>query len=461
MSIALPGLDEMSKRRYDVVVAGAGVAGSVASKLIAERGFKVALIESRPSSSVGTKVCGDGVGIHEFNLAGVALPRAEVERTVRGVKFYSPPENMIFAILGPGVTLNRHAFGQRLLQEAQDQGVEFFSESAVTRALLEEDKVAGVVARHLGRLEEFRAAVTIDATGITAAVRKTLPPSWPVAERLDRSRIGVGYREYRRVTSEFEDYCSLYYDWEAAPGGYCWIIPKKGNLVNTGLLVPWSHSIATGLESRFEKFLRENSALRDSEFVRSEIGLVPLDHPLPTAVAGGFLTIGDAACHANPLNGDGIGPAMLSAKIAADVVGSCLGRGVSSVDALWRFNVEYMRVQGHRYSGNRVFSDFMRGLKAGEVVSLLKALGVKKEYTSGDLFSELSYLNRLQMILRVGVRPRFISHLLATIRRMRAVSTHCREYPTEPSRFNRWRTILDGYIGTQIRRPHTSGIISS
>ncbi|MEM3004140.1 MAG: NAD(P)-binding protein, partial [Candidatus Bathyarchaeia archaeon] len=76
----------MIDKRYDVVVAGAGVAGSVASRLIARRGFKVALVESRPSLSVGRKVCGDGVGVHEFDLAGVALSRAEVERTVRGVR---------------------------------------------------------------------------------------------------------------------------------------------------------------------------------------------------------------------------------------------------------------------------------------------------------------------------------------------------------------------------------------
>ncbi|MEM2942343.1 MAG: NAD(P)/FAD-dependent oxidoreductase [Candidatus Bathyarchaeia archaeon] len=441
----------MIDKRYDVVVAGAGVAGSVASRLIARRGFKVALVESRPSLSVGRKVCGDGVGVHEFDLAGVALSRAEVERTVRGVRFYSPPKDLMFTIRGPGVTLDRHAFGQRLLREAQDQGVEFFSESLVTKALLVKDEVAGVLVRRSGKLETLRAAITIDATGITAAVRNTLPASWSVAERLETSNIGVGYREYRRITSEFEDYCSLYYDWEVAPGGYCWIIPKKGNLVNTGLLVPWSHSIATGLESRFKKFLQENPALRNSEFVRSEIGLVPLSHPLPTAVAGGFLAIGDAACHANPLNGDGIGPAMLSAKIASDVVASCLGRGVNSQDALWRFNTEYMKVQGHRYSGNKVFSEFLRGLRADEAVAMLRALGVKKEYTSGDLFRELSSLDRLRMILRVGVKPRFISHLLATLRRMRAVASHCREYPPEPSQFSRWRTALEAYMKTQIQ----------
>ena len=433
-----------------MVVAGAGIAGSIASKLIAEKGYRVALVESKPSPTIGMKVCGDGVGLHEFHDAGVTPPTNEVERTVQGVKFYTGSQDLIFTIRGEGVTLNRHAFGQRLLQEAQDQGAELFSETMVTKALLENGKVVGVGARHLEELENFRASITIDATGISAAARNTLPASWPVAERLEKPSIGVGYREYRRTANEFEDYCSLYYDWNVAPGGYCWIIPKRGDLVNTGLLVPWSASSTSDqLESKFRKFIQQNAALTNSNFVRSEIGLVPLRHPLPSAVANGFLAIGDAACHANPLNGDGIGPAMLSARIASDIATSCLSRGVNSEDALWSFNVEYMKAQGHRYSANKVLSDFMRGLEADEVVVLLRALGTKGEYASGDLFGELSNLNKLTMILRMTSRPRFLFRLLATFRRICVVSSHCKEFPSDHSGFDRWRSKLNQCLRTE------------
>ncbi len=189
--------------------------------------------------------------------------------------------------------------------------------------------------------------------------------------------------------------------------------------------------------------------MRNSKFVRSEIGLVPLRHPLPSAVASGFLAIGDAACHANPLNGDGIGPAMLSARIASDMATSCLSRSVNSEDALWGFNVEYMKAQGHRYSANKVLSDFMLGLEADEVVVLLKALGTKGEYASGDLFGELSNLNKLTMICRMAPRPRFLFRLLATFRRICAVSSHCKEFPADPSGFDRWRSKLSQYLRTE------------
>lgn len=435
---------ELPDNKYNVVVAGAGIAGCIASKLIANKGYRVALVESKPTSTIGMKVCGDGVGLHEFHYAGVTPPTDEVERTVRGVKFYAGSQEPIFTIRGEGATLNRHVFGQRLLKEAQDAGVELFSESLATKALLEDGKVVGISTRGSKGAGTFRACVTIDATGIAAAVRNTLPTSWPAAERLEKTDIGLGYREYRQMAGEFEDYCSLYYDWEIAPGGYCWIIPKRDNLVNTGLLVPWnSSSTAELLRSKFRKFIQDNAALKKSTFVRSEIGLVPLRHPLPSAVADGFLAIGDAACHANPLNGDGIGPAMLSARIASDVATSCLSVDANSEDALWGFNLKYMKTQGYRYSANKVLSDFMRELEGDEVVVLLEALGTKEEYTSGDLLGELSNLDKLAMILRLATRPRFLFRLLTTVGRIYTVSSHCREYPADPSGYGQWLSNLN------------------
>jgi len=434
----------LTESRLDVVVAGAGIAGCVVSGRIAREGYKVALVESKPSSMIGLKVCGDGVGLHDFHEADVTPPTREIERTVRGVKFYADSEQPVFTIRGKGFTLDRQAFGQRLLKEAQDQGVELFPENVVTRALVVNGKVAGVASRHAKGTNTFEASITIDATGIVGAVRSTLPPSWPVSERLERSDIGLGYREFRRLSEDFEDYCSLYYDWDVAPGGYCWIIPKKRYVVNTGLLIPWGiETTKAQLELRFKKFAEANVALRDSEFIRSEIGLVPLRHPLPDAVADGFLAIGDAACHANPLNGDGIGPAMHAAKIAAEVTTACLSRGEDSAEALWRFNVKYMQSQGYRYSANKVLSGLIRNLKSDEIMKFLKALGTRKEYSSGNFFRELSTLDRFHVFLKMSTRPTLLFRLLATVNRINTISSYCERFPEEPSHFPRWLNELN------------------
>ncbi len=439
----------MTEYKFEAVVAGSGIGGSIVSRLISRNGFRVALVESKKSSLIGLKVCGDGVGLHDFHEAGIDPPTTEVERTVQGVRFYTGTDEPTFTIYGKGFTLNRHAFGQHLLQEAQDKGVELFSEHRVTKAVLEGGRVIGVVSKHAGDTKIFKAPITVDATGIVGAVRTTLPASWTVSGTVNRFDIGLGYREYRRLTEKFEDYCSLHYDWDVAPGGYCWIIPKQGNVVNTGLLIPWRHeTTSTQLQSNFNRFVQENPALKGSEFVRSEIGLVPLRQPLPNAVADGFLAIGDAAYHANPLNGDGIGPAMGAARIAGDIASACLEKDDTSTKALWKFNVEYMKRQGCRYTTNKVLSDFIRGLKSQQMAEFFKALGIRREYHSGDLFGELSSRNKAGIFFKMSYRTRLLFSLLTLKRRMDAVSSHCRRFPEDPLLFPRWLMELKQDLAT-------------
>jgi digeranylgeranylglycerophospholipid reductase len=432
----------LTEYAFEAVVAGSGVAGAIAASLIARKGYRVALVESKKSSLVGLKVCGDGVGLHDFLEAGIDAPSTEAERTVQGVKFYLRSDEPTFTIHGAGVTLNRHAFGQRLLKDAQDHGAELFSENIVTKALLANDRVVGLVSRHVKGTNSFKASIVIDATGIVGAVRTTLPISWPVSETVNHIDIGLGYREYRQLTREFEDYCSIYYNWDLAPGGYCWIIPKKGNLVNTGLLIPWRHETASELESNFRGFVKENRALKDSKFIRFEIGLVPLRNPLPSAVADGFIAIGDAAYQANPLNGDGIGSAMVAARIAANTAVACLEMDDTSVNALWRFNVEYMKKQGWKYTANKLLSNFIRGLNSNHMIRFFEALGIRREYTSGDLFGELSSREKSSIILKMSSRPSLMLRLLALEKRMDAVSSHCKRFPEDPSHFPQWLTRL-------------------
>ncbi|MEM1596377.1 MAG: FAD-dependent oxidoreductase, partial [Desulfurococcaceae archaeon] len=59
---------------YDVIVVGAGVAGLYASYQLASMGWKVALVESKPASKIGDRVCGDAIGIHHFEELSLQVP---------------------------------------------------------------------------------------------------------------------------------------------------------------------------------------------------------------------------------------------------------------------------------------------------------------------------------------------------------------------------------------------------
>jgi digeranylgeranylglycerophospholipid reductase len=60
--------------KYDAIVVGAGTAGCLAAKTIAESGLKVCLVEKKPRAEIGEKICGDALGEHHLTFLGLQKP---------------------------------------------------------------------------------------------------------------------------------------------------------------------------------------------------------------------------------------------------------------------------------------------------------------------------------------------------------------------------------------------------
>ena len=430
----------LGRQNFDVIIAGAGISGCSAAKFISKKGYRVALIEALPESKIGMKVCGDGVALHDFYESNINLPtKKEIEREVDEIRFFTDSRNHIFSIMGEGLTLNRYFFGQRLLKEAQDQGAQLFSKRLATRALLLNENVVGITTKYREDKTNFKAPITFDATGIVSSVRTSLPSTSRISETIDSLDIGIGYREYRVLDENFGNFCEIHYDWHISRGGYCWIIPKKDNLVNTGILIPWSQNVnSNSLKKAFSSFVKKNTNLKKSNYIKSEIGLVPLRHPLLNAVSNGFISIGDSAYHTNPLNGYGIGPAMLSAKIASETALFCLDQNRFSRNDLWKFNYDYMMKLGKRYTTNKIMKDFIQTLSPGEAENFFKSLGIKKYYKSGNFIKELSKLDKIKMSYNLLNRKALFSKLLKLIIKIKFVSSHFDKYPKDSLNYDIW-----------------------
>jgi digeranylgeranylglycerophospholipid reductase len=62
--------------KYDAIVVGAGTAGCLAAKTIAEKGLKVCIVEKKPKTEIGEKICGDALGEHHLNSWDLKNPLA-------------------------------------------------------------------------------------------------------------------------------------------------------------------------------------------------------------------------------------------------------------------------------------------------------------------------------------------------------------------------------------------------
>jgi digeranylgeranylglycerophospholipid reductase len=304
---------------YDVVVVGAGPAGSTASRYLAECGHNVALLDK--ATFPRDKPCGGGFNyalIDDFDY----LKKHEFEFLDGICKtgvLHSP--NRKICLRGKvdlAVTL-RINFDNVLFEEAVDAGTHTLTGVRVQSVHRNGEGVTIQVKG--GNLIKGRVVIGADGVGSQIARDLGLHKRWdsgaitacrvaevPAAERF----IEDAYRKER----EYHFYANL-----AGHPGYGWIFPKH-ETINVGLGILGSHS--QGLPLIFRKYIRmlEKDGLlpEDADLTGARGALVPTGGPVRTTVVDRCLLVGDSAGMVSPLTGGGIHYAMRAARMAADVV---------------------------------------------------------------------------------------------------------------------------------------------
>ena len=428
------------------MVVGAGTAGSYAAYLLAKAGYRVALLESKRGEQLGVKVCGDGLGKHHVDrLARRLTPSPSVfSNVIRGVELFGPRGSRL-VIPGEGYVLDRFEWGRWLIREAVNAGAQLMEGVVAKAPILENGAVTGVAAvdSSSGEKLEIRARVVLDASGSAAIIRRQLPREWPVSEPLDSSDVEHAFREIVELEDEVEnhEYIKIYLSQEIAPGGYWWIFPRSRSVVNVGLGV-WGVSGANPSRNYYAMI---RPRLRVRSVVHVGGGFIPTRRPLHSLVAPGFAALGDAAAAVNPIHGGGIGQALLTAEIAADVVAEALSRGDVSERGLWRINVAYMREWGWRQAQLDVLrlalltfsdEDLEYGLSG-------KVLSEEEIYEIAARGFKLGLGDKLKLMARAMARPHIALRLAEAAMAAHKLGEMYRRYPEDPSGLGRWVAEVD------------------
>nr|MBC8521743.1 NAD(P)/FAD-dependent oxidoreductase [Methanomicrobia archaeon] len=338
----------MKEERYDVVVVGAGPAGSVTAKTAAERGLDVLLIERNQEIGVPVK-CAEGVSkeIEKF----VAPDRRWICAEVKGANIYGPDGTKVVlsaeTMDETGYVLERMIFDKFLAIEAARAGAEI-RVRAEAYDLIEEDGYAkGVYVRCMGEDTRIFAPVVVGADGVESKVGR-----WAgINTRLQPSNISV-CAEFLMCDIELNgDYSEFFLGSEVAPKGYAWVFPKGGDCANVGLGIGGDVSDEKHRALDYLKAFVRNK-FPDGKTVAEMYGVVPLSGPSYESVADGLILVGDAARQVNPLTGGGILYAMQAGKIAGDVI----AKAVQEKDCSKKRLLEYE---------NRWRSEFGKRLETG------------------------------------------------------------------------------------------------
>jgi digeranylgeranylglycerophospholipid reductase len=305
--------------RTDVLVIGAGPAGSMTAKWAAKAGAKVVMIEKR--QEIGSPVrCGEGISKSWLEEVGIVPNSKWINVEVEGARIYAPNEKCLEineknAGNEVGYVVERDGFDKALAIDAANAGADVLLKTAATGILRENGKIVGVKAKRFGEPFEIHAPVTIAADGFESQVGRWAGLPTNLALRDMDSCL-----QYRMTNVDCDvRYCDFYLG-KVAPGGYVWIFPKAEGLANVGIGVQLSQ-IKTMAEARkyLDAWIEKHPQYSKGKKIDMVGGGVSISAPLKQTVTDGFMIVGDAARMIDPLTGGGIANGCIAGKICGEV----------------------------------------------------------------------------------------------------------------------------------------------
>ena len=341
----------MRRSSFDVLVVGAGPAGSIAALVLARSGASVALLDK--AQFPRDKACGDFVGPRGLQVLadlGIAEPAG---LDVGDMVVIGPTGRRVVLPCFNGVTypgraraMTRSVFDDALRTAALDAGAVAFTGRA-DRPLWSSGEIDGFTVSD-GDGEELRADFVIGADGATSHVAQS-------AGLVEGSRVLWGFAVRCYVEQNIDLPAITLWEqtrWHAFPG-YGWIFPNPGGMANIGLGIGTLADRQAGadavralpahLDHLVELGLIDRAAV--SPLPRRLGGWLKMGMVGTTPAAGRVLLVGDAAGLVNPLQGEGIAQAMTSGRSAAEAILGLPGQAAARYrDDLARVHLPYQRI---------------------------------------------------------------------------------------------------------------------
>ncbi|MEM0203377.1 MAG: NAD(P)/FAD-dependent oxidoreductase [Archaeoglobaceae archaeon] len=388
---------------FDVVVVGAGPAGSMAAKTCAERGLNVLLVEKR--QEIGTPVrCAEGISKKALQRF-VEIDKKWISAEVIGAKIYSPDlteVTMAEEMAGNevGYVLERKIFDRHLARLAAKAGAEVLVKTTFLSFERVGDRLR-VKLKRMGEDWEVETKILIGADGVESRVGRMAG----IIKTLKKSEI-ESCAQYLMSNLEIdENYTYFYLGNELAPGGYAWIFPKGNGCANVGIGVLPSIAKANA-KFYLDKFIEKLEI--KGKIVELVSGAVPVYGEVATAVTDNIMLAGDAAYHSDPITGGGIANALSAGYHAAIVASEAIERKDFSANYLRRYDELWKADFGWKLRRNKKLQEFFLKLDDETLNNLARSIAGKniRDMSIEAIVAELIKKNpSLLEILRSFLSP--------------------------------------------------------
>ena len=379
--------------KYDIVVVGAGPAGSMAARAAARSGAKILLLDKRRELGVPVQ-CGEALSEDPLKDLGIKSDPRWIAGKTNVVKLVSPSGTVVRIaekkIVGKvGYTLDRKIFDKHLAMLAAKEGADVKVGTLVDGLLMENGEIKGIRARGIDGRMEVRTKVVIAADGVGSRIARWAGMN--TALKLVDIESGA---QFQMVGIDFESSSTMefYFGSKIAPGGYAWVFPKGEEMANVGLGVLGSRAERPAIEY-LQDFVDKMPSLRKGRIIEINAGGVPVGGPIKKTVKDNLLVVGDAARQVNALTGGGTDSAMRAGDIAGEVAAKAVAEGDVSEKRLNEYERRWREQMGKRLERYLKAKNVLIGLSDEDLDELAKALSEVK-------FDRISLTDMLKTLLR-------------------------------------------------------------
>ena len=341
----------MERRACDVLVIGGGPAGTTVAPMLAEKGYKVVLLEKarHPRFHIGESLLPANLPL--FERLGIADEVKAIGMEKWGAEFVSPIHDMSQSFhfadawdksMPYAYQVKRAEFDTILIRNAEKKCVEVH-ENCKAKAIdfLPDNSGAVVRAQHDdGREQEWQARFIVDASG-----RDTfLANRFQIKQRNPKHNSSAIYGHFTgalRHEGQAEGNITIFW----FEHGWFWFIPMQGEVTSIGM-VTWPYFMKTRGQRRIEQFLMDGIAmcpalaerLRMARLVNEVEATGNFSYVSERNHGPNYLLLGDAYAFIDPVFSSGVLLAMNSGVIGAEAIDTCLKNPAAAAAALKRFD---------------------------------------------------------------------------------------------------------------------------
>ena len=436
-------------KETDVLIVGSGPAGVISAYTAAKLGRSVILADAKTHEEIGNKTCGDALDLkaptYLKDNIGIEMPHGKEVSDIVEYLVIQTEKNEV-PIQGDGFVVDRHIYGQRLLNMAIDAGVEILPERKALKGIFKDDYVVGATFKNQETKQEenIRAKITIDCTGRNYIIRKTMPEGkFPKLEHNHGPHeIVASFREIIKLKEDHPYHKKIYlmYDKRVPEPGYFWFFSKGPFELNAG--IGWKLSMegkGSNMRKIYKDVLHKYYPEGSYEVIDGAGYTIPTRYPLLNSVGNGFLTAGDAAFHVDPFTAEGHGPALMAGYLAGKYASDAIEANDLSEKQLWGYNKAYLDAFGINHCKTQIFTEALQALRIKGMDFILgRNIMSTKEFGDLNRGIQPSGLSLVWKAIKMTPRFDYLFKLKKLANGTTAIDKFFETYPTSPDGYNEW-----------------------